>query len=155
MDAGIAESDRASRSLHSVSSAIATTSGVAEALAGQALDMREASARVTTSMADASAAVAENSAASTEMRSTTEHITRVMEPIAATASANAEAADAAAVSTRQLAGGIAEIESTARSLRDQAERLRTIVARFVIDERQSTSGEAKQRSVSPRKALTF
>jgi methyl-accepting chemotaxis protein len=153
MDAGIAVSDRASRSLQSVRTAIETTSGVAESLAQQALDMREASARVTSSMGDASAAVDENSAASAQMRTTFEHISRAMQPIAATASANAEAADAAAVSTRQLAGGIAEIERTARSLRDQAERLKTIVARFEIDPESPSRAASRSRERSAAGAL--
>jgi methyl-accepting chemotaxis protein len=144
MDEGIAVSDRASRSLESVRTAIATTSGVAEKLAGQALEMRDASTRVTTSMADASAAVDENSAAAAQMRATTEHITQVMLPIAATASSNATAAGEAALLTRHLAGGIAEIDTTARSLRDQAEQLRNMVANFTVDE-SSPSVKAQSR----------
>jgi methyl-accepting chemotaxis protein len=73
MDSGIAVSQRASRSLESVGRAIATTSSVAESLAGQASDMRDASRHVTENMASASAAVEENAAA--EMRSTTDRAT--------------------------------------------------------------------------------
>jgi methyl-accepting chemotaxis protein len=134
MDAGIAVSERASRSLESVRIAIATTSGVAESLANQALEMRNASTRVTDSMDSASAAIDENTAAATEMRSTTEHVTRAMLPIAATAAANAYAANEAALSTRQLAIGIGEIDSSARSLRDQAETLNALVSKFIVEE---------------------
>lgn len=134
MDEGIAVSARAARSLESVRSAVATTNGVAESLAGQALDMRGSSARVTENMASTSAAVDENSAAAAQMRSTTEHLTRTMLPIAATASANATAASEAALSTRHLAIGIAEIDTTARSLRDQAEQLKALIATFNVDD---------------------
>jgi methyl-accepting chemotaxis protein len=142
MEAGIVVSDRAARSLDSVRKAISTTTGVAESLAGQAVDMRNASARVSESMSSTSAAVEENSAAALQMRTTTEHITNIMAPIAATASANATAADEAATSTRQLANGIAEINSTASSLRDQAEALKSLVATFTI----STAAQPTQPS---------
>jgi methyl-accepting chemotaxis protein len=124
MDSGIAVSQRASRSLESVYGAIATTSSVAESLAGQAREMQDASVRVTENMASASAGAEENAAAATEMRSATDHVTNVMVPVAATAAQNAAAAQEAALSTRQLALGIAEIDATARSLRDQADSLK-------------------------------
>jgi methyl-accepting chemotaxis protein len=134
METGIMVSERASRALQSVRHAIDTTTGVAESLASQAIDMRTASARVAESMSSTSAAVDENSAAASEMRSTTDHITQIMMPIASTASANASSADEAATSTRQLASGINEINETARSLRDQAESLKALVSAFRIDE---------------------
>jgi methyl-accepting chemotaxis protein len=93
MEAGIVVSDRAARSLQSVRTAITTTTGVAQSLASQAVEMRNASARVSDAMSSTSAAVEENSAAALEMRSTTDHITKIMMPIAATASSNAAAAD--------------------------------------------------------------
>jgi methyl-accepting chemotaxis protein len=133
MDSGIAVSQRASRSLESVGRAIATTTSVAESLAGQAREMQDSSTRVTENMAGASAAVEENAAAAGEMRSTTDHVTHVMVPIAATASQNAAAAQEAALSTRQLALGIAEIDATARALRDQAEQLEGLIGKFIVE----------------------
>jgi hypothetical protein len=55
-----------------------------------------------------------------------------MVPVAATASQNAATAQEAALSTRQLALGIAEIDSTARALR--AEQLEGLVAKFIFEE---------------------
>ncbi len=138
MDAGIAVSDRAARSIESVRAAVATTTTVSESLAIQANQMREASLRVTDNMASTSAAVDENSAAAAQMRSTTEHITLTMMPIAATASSNASAADEAALSTRHLQIGISEIEITARSLRDQR-------SNYAISLRHSMSMKNKRR----------
>ena len=63
------------------------------------------------------------SAAATEMRSTTDGVTNAMVPVAATASQNAATAQEDALPTLQLALGIAEIDSTARALCDQAEQL--------------------------------
>ena len=138
MESGITVSQRASRSLESVSRAITTTSSVAESLAGQAREMQDASMRVTENMASSSAAVEENAAAAAEMRSTTDHVTNAMVPVAATASQNAATAQEAAMSTRQLAIGIGEIDSTARALRDQAEQLESRLAKFTFEE----SGQA-------------
>jgi methyl-accepting chemotaxis protein len=76
MDSRIALSQRTSRSLESVSRAIATTSGVTESLADQAREMQGASMRVTENMASASAAVEENAEAAAEMHSTTDHVTK-------------------------------------------------------------------------------
>jgi methyl-accepting chemotaxis protein len=145
MDSGIAVSQRAARSLESVSRTIATTSSVAESLAGQAREMQDASMRVTENMASASAAVEENAAAAAEMRSTTDHVTNAMVPVAATASQNAATAQEAALSTRQLAIGIAEIDSTARALRDQAEQLEGLVARFIFEESSKAAFDAPRK----------
>jgi methyl-accepting chemotaxis protein len=133
MDEGITVSERASRALETVGAAIATTTCVAEGLAVRAQEMRAASMSVTENMASASAAVEENAAAAAEMRRTTDHITDVMIPIAATATQNATAANDAAVSTRQLVDGICNIDTTARSLRDQAAELEGLVNLFTID----------------------
>jgi methyl-accepting chemotaxis protein len=141
MDAGITVSERASKALEKVGTAIATTTSVAEGLAVRAQEMRAASMSVTENMASASAAVEENAAAASEMRSTTDHITNVMVPIATTASQNATAAGEAAVSTRLLVNGIAEIDSTARSLRDQAAELELLVSHFTIDEPVRTTSQ--------------
>ncbi len=134
MDSGIAVSQRASHSLESVGRAITTTSSVAESLATQAREMKDASVRVTESMASSSAAVEENAAAAAEMRTTTDHVTNAMVPVAATASENAAAAQEAAMSTQQLAMGISEIDSTARALRDQAAQLEKMISAFVLEQ---------------------
>jgi methyl-accepting chemotaxis protein len=153
MDSGIAVSQRASRSLESVGTAIATTASVAELLAGQAREMQDASMRVTENMASTSAAVEENAAAAVEMRSTTDHVTNAMVPVAATASQNAATAQAAALSTRQLAIGIAEINSTARALRDQAEELEGLVAKFIFEE--SSASVAAPRNLAAPRAVSL
>jgi methyl-accepting chemotaxis protein len=134
MDSGIAVSQRASSSLESVSTAIGTTTSVAESLAGQARDMQDASKHVTENMASASAAVEENAAAAAEMRSTTDHVTNVMIPVAAAATQSAETAQESVASLQQLALGIAEIDTTARVVRDQAQQLDDLVAKFIIDD---------------------
>jgi methyl-accepting chemotaxis protein len=119
-------------------------------LAGQAREMQSASMRVTESMASASAAVEENAAAASEMRSTTDHVTKAMIPVAATASQNATTAQEAALSTRQLAIGIAEIDSTARTLRDQAEQLEGLIAKFSFTEPGAPTVAPPRGSAKPR-----
>jgi len=59
---------------------------------------------------------------------------------------------AAALSTRQLALGIAQIDSTARALRDQAEQLKSLVAEFSFEESGATV--APRRLAAPPAALT-
>jgi len=150
MDSGITVSQRAARSLETVGTAIATTTSVAESLAGQAREMRNASTRVTENMSSASAAVEENARAADEMRGTTDHVTSAMVPVAATASRNAQTAQEAAVSTKQLAIGIAEIDSTARALRDQAEQLEGLLARFTFENRSEVSVQASRAPIAVR-----
>jgi len=153
MDSGIAVSERASRSLETVGAAIGTTTSVAEALAGQVREMRDASTRVTENMAGASTAVEENAVAAAEMRFTTDRLTSAMIPIAATATQNAATAQDAASSTQRLALGIAEIDTTARALHDQAEQLENLVARFTIEE-PTTLARVLSRPVSPLRKRT-
>jgi len=134
MESGISVSQRASRSLESVGSAIATTASVAENLAEQAREMRDASVRVSENMASASAAVEENAAAAAEMRTTTDHVTQVIVPIAAMASANARSARSVVSSTERLAVEIGKVESTSTSLQLKASELAVLIERFTIDD---------------------
>jgi chromosome segregation ATPase len=134
MESSIAASERAARSLQTVTTAIGTTTSVSEALALRSQQMRQNSANVTDSMAGTAAAVEENAAAASEMRSTADHVTNAIVPIAATASANAQTAQSAAAATQLLAEGIGEIESTARALRDKAAELESLLGRFTVDD---------------------
>jgi methyl-accepting chemotaxis protein len=133
MDSGIDVSQRASRSLETVSTAIATTKNVAELLAVRALEMRGASMRVSENMASASAAVEGNAAAAAEMRSTTDHVQSAMIPVAQTASQNVATAQNVSESTQALALGLKEIDSTAGALRDQAFQLASLASKFIIE----------------------
>jgi hypothetical protein len=73
-----------------------------------------------------------------------------MVPVAATASRNAATAQEVALSTRQLALGIGEIDSPARSLRDQAEQLEGLISNFVFDQsRQTTFGAPRKLGPTP------
>jgi methyl-accepting chemotaxis protein len=150
MDSGIAVSQRASSSLERVSAAIATTSSVAESLAGQAREMQEASMRVTENMTSASAAVEQNAAAAAEMRSTTDHVTNAMVPVAATAAQNATTAQEAARSTQQLALGIAEIDTAAQALRGQAAQLEGLVGKFICEESGAVPVDAPRKHAATR-----
>jgi methyl-accepting chemotaxis protein len=148
MTAGLATSDRAATSLVSVRSAVSSTSGVADTLARQAVEMRTASQHVTDSMSSASVAVEENASASGEMRSTTEHLTAIMMPIASTAKANASIASDVAASTRVLVAGIAGMDVTARSVQSQAEALKALIAKFTVDaapRNERTTGMSENR----------
>jgi hypothetical protein len=112
--------------------------------------MQDASRHVTENMASASAAVEENAAAAAEMRSTTAHVTNAMVPVAATASQNAATAQEAASSTQQLAVGITKIDSTARTLRDQAEQLEGLVAKFTYEKSSQSPVDMPRQLVADR-----
>ena len=73
-----------------------------------------------------------------------------MVPVAATASQNAATAQEAALSTRQLALGIAEIDSTARALRNQAEQLEGLVAKFIFEDSRESSVDVPRKLVAVR-----
>jgi hypothetical protein len=55
-----------------------------------------------------------------------------------------------AISTRQLAHGISEIDTTARSLRDQAAELELLVNRFTIDDSSESSARASRMLTADR-----
>jgi methyl-accepting chemotaxis protein len=130
MDAGISISQSASRSLETLGAVIATTASVAEGLALGAIEMREASLRVTASMADSSAAVVQSSAAASGMRDRTDEIVAAMVPVAQTAEQNATRTREAAQTTQQLASGIVSIETSAHALRNQARELQALIGCF-------------------------
>jgi methyl-accepting chemotaxis protein len=134
MDGGLQVAERAASALAGVRRAIDTTRGVAEELAGRAHAMREASTRVTASVALAATGVEQNAAAAGEMRATTHAVTSTILPVAVAAEQQSAAAHEAARATSELATGVQEIDATARALREQAERLDRLVARFQIDE---------------------
>jgi methyl-accepting chemotaxis protein len=133
MDGGLQVAERAAQALDGVQRAIETTRGVAEELASRAHAMREASTRVTASVALAATGVEENAAAAGQMRTTTHEVTSTILPVAAAAEEQSAAAHQAARATSELATGVQEIDATARALREQAERLDGLVARFRIE----------------------
>ena len=134
MQNGLSLAHRASEALGTVERAIGTTSGVAQELAERASAMREASLRITENVASASAAVEENAAAASQMKTTTREVTATIVPIAQTAEQQSASAQHAALATGELASGVQEMGATARALRDQAERLGSLVARFRVAE---------------------
>jgi methyl-accepting chemotaxis protein len=134
MEDGLNVAGNAAQSLAGVNAAIGTTTSVAEDLAGRALEMRDASTRVTSNMSNASAAVERNAAAAAEMRSTTNHVTTTMVPISVTATEQSQAAREAASSASALVAGMDQIDSTARALLEQAVSLETLVAKFIVDD---------------------
>jgi methyl-accepting chemotaxis protein len=134
MAGGLSVAERAAAALEGVERAIETTTSVAEELATRARAMREASLRVTESVSSASAGVEENAAAATQMRITTQDVTATILPVAAAAEEQSASAQQAALATTELASGVQEIDATARSLREQAELLDALVAKFVVDE---------------------
>jgi methyl-accepting chemotaxis protein len=134
MSQGRSLAEQASEALDGIGRAVGSTTGVAEELAARAREMREASTRVTESVSTASAGVEENAAAASQMKTTTHDITATMSPVATAAEEQSAAAQQAAMATSELASGVQEIDATARVLREQAERLDELVARFIIDE---------------------
>jgi methyl-accepting chemotaxis protein len=132
MASGMAVAQQASEALDGIGRAVGSTTGVAEELAYRAREMRDASIRVTESVSTTSAGVEENAAAASQMRLTTHEITTTMTPVAQAAEEQSAAAQQAAIATGELASGVGEIDATARVLREQAERLDALVARFTV-----------------------
>jgi methyl-accepting chemotaxis protein len=132
---GLTVAERAGTALQGVERAISATTSVAEELATRARAMREASLRVTESVSSASAGVEENAAAASQMRVTTQDVTSAILPVAAAAEEQSAAAQHAAIATGELASSVRQIDATARGLRDEAERLDALVARFNVGDR--------------------
>jgi methyl-accepting chemotaxis protein len=154
MDSGITVSQRASRSLETVGSAIETTKNVAESLALAAVEMRNASTRVTENMAHTSAAVVENAATADEMRSTFGMLRDVMVPVATTAAHNVLTAQGVAISVAQLADGVGQIEATARALNDQVGQLEDLIGRFVIGTPDGAAARASRARLRVERAAS-
>jgi methyl-accepting chemotaxis protein len=134
MVAGLGVAERAKLALERVGTSIGSTTSVADEVAAQAIEMRDASVHVTENMSTNSAAVEQNAAAASEMRSTTSMVTDAIVPVAAAARAESLAAEQAAASTAELAGTLAQIEATARGINDQAERLKGLVTQFTVED---------------------
>ncbi len=134
MATGLSLAERASAALDGVERAIGTTTGVAQELAERARAMRDASLRVTENVSTASAAIEENAAAASQMKTTTQEVTATILPVAQAAEEQSMAAQQAAVATGELATGVQEIDATARALREQAEQLDTLVAKFTVED---------------------
>jgi methyl-accepting chemotaxis protein len=132
MNTGMAVAEKASEALDRIGGAVGGTTGVAEELAARAREMKDASSKVAESVTSTSAGVEENAAAANQMQATTHEITATMMPVARAAEEQSAAAQQAAFATGELASGVGEIDATARALREQAERLDALVARFVV-----------------------
>jgi methyl-accepting chemotaxis protein len=135
MESGLSLAERAAAALAGVERAIATTTGVADELAERARAMRSASLRVTENVSSASAAVEENAAAASQMKVTTQEVTAAIIPVAQAAQEQSAAAQQAAIATGELATGVQQIDATARELRQQAERLESLLRRFIVEDR--------------------
>ncbi len=152
---GIAVAERASAALGTVAEAIRTTTQVADDLAARADAMRSASTTVTENIASVAAAIGENAAAAGQMRLTTQSVTDTMLPVARTAEEQSEASQHAASSTGELAAGVAEIDATARALREQTEALDALVDQFRIGEAPDALADRSPRpGRSPRPACS-
>jgi methyl-accepting chemotaxis protein len=151
---GLLVAERAGTALEGVEKAISATAVVAEELAQRARAMREASLQVTASVSTASAGVEENAAAATQMKVTTRDVSAAILPVAAAAEEQSAAAHLAALATSELASGVQEVDATARALRDEAERLDELVARFLVDDEASRAlGHDHVRAVTGRDHL--
>jgi methyl-accepting chemotaxis protein len=148
---GLSVAERAGTALEGVERAITATASVAEELARRALAMREASLQVTESVSTASVGIEENAAAASQMRTTTREVSAAILPVAAAAEEQSAAAHQAALATSELASGVQEVDATARALRDQAERLDALVARFVIDRDATRPPRDEDRTPHPRR----
>jgi methyl-accepting chemotaxis protein len=153
MDAGIGVAQRASRALGTVDAAITTTTAVADELARRAVEMRDASRRVTDTMAASAQAVRASSDAALGIRSRTDEIVAAMVPVAATAEENAKTTHDAAQIAQLLSVGIVEIETTANTLRDRSQQLQALVARFDLGA--DTPAPPPRKPREPREAATL
>ena len=154
MESGLSLAERAATALAGVERAIDTTTKIAEELASRAQTMRDASLRVTENVSTASAGVEENAAAASQMKITTRDVTAAILPVATAAEEQSSAAQQAAIATGELASGVQEIEATARGLREQAEQLDGLVARFVVGETGSNGAAAVNGSTQRALILT-
>ncbi|HTJ26413.1 MAG TPA: methyl-accepting chemotaxis protein [Candidatus Limnocylindria bacterium] len=148
MKGGISVAERAADALSTVERAIAQTSSVAQELAQRARAMREASAQVTGSVAITASATEESAAAATQLKTTTLEVTAAIVPVASAAEEQSAAAQQAAMATAELASGVQEIDATARHLREQAEHLDGLVARFVFRDEEAPQAAALQGAAS-------
>lgn len=149
MEGGLTVAEQAATALAGVERAIETTTRIAEELASRARTMREASLRVTGNVSNASSGVEENAAAASQMKITTHDVTAAILPVAAAAEEQSSAAQHAAIATGELASGVQEIEATSRGLREQAERLDGLVARFVVGEEPSNGAAHRALVLKP------
>ena len=132
MNTGMSVAELASEALERIGGAVGSTTGVAVELAARAREMKDASSRVAENVTSTSAGVEEHAAAANQMQATTHEITAAIMPVARAAEEQSAAAQQAAFATGELASGVGEIDATARALREQAERLDALVARFIV-----------------------
>lgn len=130
MSEGRSLAERATGSLTAVGDAIARTREVADDLAARALRMRATSDSLTENVGSVSAVVEENAAGAGEMQATANEVASTLRPVAAAAGEQALKADEVSASTAELAAQMQQIDVTAEALREQAERLGSLVASF-------------------------
>jgi len=132
MNTGLSLAQSAASALESVGDAISSTNRVAGELAQRSEFMQQSSSQLTENIGSASAIVSENAAAASQMRLTTDTIARAVTPLMETAQQQSAASQDVSVATTELAASVQEMDGTARTLHEQAERLRSVVATFQI-----------------------
>jgi len=132
MNDGLSLAQSAASALASVGDAISSTNRVAGELAQRSEFMQQSSSQLTENIGSASAIVSENAAAANQMRLTTDTIARAVTPLMETARQQSAASQDVSAATTELAASVQEMDGTARTLNEQAELLRSVVATFRI-----------------------
>jgi methyl-accepting chemotaxis protein len=144
MEAGATVSRQASTSLDSVNTAIGTATTIAEVVAAQAVDMRQASTHMANTIASTSRTVGASAAAAAEMRSTIQHLVETMGPMKEAIAHNSATAQELANSASSLACTMGLMDTTSDDLHQQAQMLKELIADFTV------SGNAQLTPASPQ-----
>jgi methyl-accepting chemotaxis protein len=134
LDESLRSAERAGTALASLEQAVVTTRRIAGELSDRSGAMKSASGALTADMASVSTVVEENAAAAEEMGRTTETVNATLRPLVDSSQENAVVAGEVATGTDELAVVVTTMASTADAMREEAERLRSAIARFVVRE---------------------
>jgi methyl-accepting chemotaxis protein/amino acid transporter len=130
---GLALAERARDALLVLRQAIAATSGVATEVERRTHEMQAANQSLADGVMSVSAVVEQNAVAAGQMRVNTQAIASLITPVAEASTSNSARSQEVAVSTAALAERVAQMDHTARTIKEQASRLSAMVSYFSAD----------------------
>jgi len=139
VEAGSAKADQAGQALNQILTAVETTVRQVSEIASSAQEMAAASRSVVDAMQSISAVVEENTAATEEMTAQSDQVAAAIQSIAAVSEEQSAATEEVSASAEEMTAQVEEMTAQAQELAATADQLRSLVARFTLDQAPSAA----------------
>ncbi len=141
VESGVDKAERSGEALKSILEAVEAVKLQVTSIAVAADRINASAGELDDSMSSVSAVVEENTAATEEMSASSSEVTSAMELIASSSEETSASIQEVSASTEEMSAQVEEVTASAQELANLAEILRTLVARFKLDNGETSTIE--------------